>query len=212
MLNTFPTLEALALAVAADRVNGGYVKQAEYGDDYKTVTRKANKYMVMDHIKGNELLTVTDVDRKSADTLLTHFRGYMMLQLAGKLNEFQQTVFGVIAKDEISIKNQYECSIVSCLPKVYRTDLQRKELDAKKRSSTPIQEDNFRGEIIIEACRYSTYYDKFRITARAENKILDFWYRESLEQATGMPYMIKGKVKARRGDGTTQLNYVKITG
>ena len=210
MSNTFPTLEALSIAVAADRVNGGYVKQAEYGDDYKTVTRKANKYMVMDHIKGNELLAVTDADRKSAETMLTHFRGYLMLQLAGKLNDFQQTVFSVISKDEISIKNQYECSIVSCLPKVYRTDLQRKEIDAKKRNSTPIQEDNFQGEIIVEACRYSVYYDKFRITARTENKILDFWYRESLE--SGMPYMIKGRVKARRADGTTQLNYVKITG
>ena len=210
MSNTFPTLEALSIAVAADRVNGGYIKQAEYGDDHKTVTRKANKYMVMDHIKGNEMLDVTDADRKAADTMLTHFRGYMMLQLAGKLNDFQQTVFNVISKDEISIKNQYECSIVGCLPKVYRTDLQRKELDAMKRVSTPIEANNFHGEIIVEACRYSVYYDKFRITARTENKILDFWYRESLE--TGMPYMIKGKVKARRGDGTTQLNYVKIIG
>jgi len=207
MNHTFPTLEALSIAVAADRVNGGYVKQAEYGDDHAAIP---NKDMVMDHIKGNEMLAVTDADCKSADVMFTHFRGYVMLQLAGKLNDFQQTVLSVISKDEISIENRYECSIVSCLPTVYRTDLQRKEIDAMKRSSTPIKEDNFRGEIIAEACRYSVYYDKFRITARAGNKVIDFWYRESLE--TGMPYVIKGKVKARRGDGTTQLNYVKITG
>jgi len=208
MSKTFSTLEALSVAVAADRINGGYVKHAEFGDDQQQIKRQANKYMVMDHCRGTNILSITDTDLETAKTMLTHFRGYIMLQLSGKLNEFQHTVLGVISKDEINYSKQYECSIVSCLPKAYRTDLQRKELDAMKRSSTPIQEDNFKGEIIIEACRYSVYYDKFRITARTENKILDFWYRESLE--TGMPYMIKSKVKARRGDGTTQLNYVKI--
>lgn len=208
MSKTFPTLEALAVAVAADRINGGYVKQAEFGDDKEAIKRQANKYMVMDHCRGADVLTITAADRKHAEKMLTHFRGYMLLQLSGKLNEFQSTVLSIISKDEITYAKQYECSIVGCLPKVYRTDLERKQLDEKKRGSTPIKSDNFHGEIIVEACRYSVYYAKFRITARTENKILDFWYRESLE--TGMPYIIKGKVKNRRNDGTTQLNYVKI--
>ena len=209
MTQTFQTLEALAVAVAADRINGGYVKHPEYGDANElNILRRANKYMVMDHCRGVNQLAVTDTDRDTAKEMLTHFRGYVMLQLAGKLNDFQQTVLTVISNDEISFRTQYECSIVSCLPKVYRVDQEKREIDQKKRSSTVIDTDNFRGEIIVEACRYSVYYGKFRITARTENKIMDFWYRESLEN--GMPYSIKGKVKARRGDGTTQLNYVKI--
>jgi len=209
MSKTFPTLEALAVAVAADRINGGYVKHAEFGDvKGYNVLRRANKYMVMDHCLGVNKLEVTDADRTAAKEMLTHFRGYVMLQLAGKLNDFQQTVLTVISNDEISYRSQYECSIVSCLPKVYRVDQEKREIEQKKRVSTVVETDNFRGEIIVEACRYSVYYGKFRITACAENKIMDFWYRESLED--GMPYSVKGKVKARRGDGTTQLNYVKI--
>lgn len=210
MSKTFSTLEALAVAVAADRINGGYVKHAEFGDDQQQIKRQANKYMVMDHCRGTDILSITDTDRETAKTMLTHFRGYVLLQLAGKLNEFQHTVLSVISKDAIEYSKQYECAIVSCLPKVYRTDLERRLLEDKKRGSTPIEANNFHGEIIVEACRYSVYYGKFRITARTEDKIIDFWYRESLE--TGMPYMIKGKVKARRSDGTTQLNYVKIIG
>ena len=162
----------------------------------------------MDHCRGIDLLAVTDSDRDSAKEMLTHFRGYVMLQLAGKLNDFQQSVLTVISKDEISYRTQYECSIVSCLPKIHRVDQEKRKIEQKKRKSTVVETDNFRGEIIVEDCRYSVYYDKFRITARTENKILDFWYRGSLEN--GMPYSVKGKVKARREDGTTQLNYVKI--
>jgi hypothetical protein len=48
---------------------------------------------------------------------------------------------------------------------------------------------------------------KYRTTAAMNGGFVDFWFAESLE--VGSEHTIKGKIKAIRGDNTTQLNYVK---
>jgi hypothetical protein len=51
-------------------------------------------------------------------------------------------------------------------------------------------------------------YNKFKISGRMRESFIDFWFTKPLEGSV----RIKGKIKSVRGDKTTALNYVKITG
>ena len=84
----------------------------------------------------------------------------------------------------------------------------RKELTSEIRNSTQLMGnvgDKIQGEIEIVKSYYSQEYNKYRITAKLVDSFVDFWYKADI---TG-EVRIKGKIKAQRGDKTTQLNYVK---
>ena len=89
-------------------------------------------------------------------------------------------------------------------------DQARKELDSEIRSSTQLDAavgDKIQGEIEVIKSYYSKEYNKYRITAKLGDSYVDFWFGKDLTGTVG----IKGKVKAQRGNNTTQLNFVKIT-
>ena len=54
----------------------------------------------------------------------------------------------------------------------------------------------------------ASMYNKFKIKARMGEAFVDFWFGKELAGDV----RIKGKIKRIRGDKTTQLNYVKISG
>jgi hypothetical protein len=87
-------------------------------------------------------------------------------------------------------------------------DQSRKELDSNIRSSTQLTAavgDKVQGEVEVIKSFYSKDYNKFRITAKLGDSFVDFWFGKDLKGTVG----IKGKVKAQRGNNTTQLNFVK---
>jgi sulfur relay (sulfurtransferase) DsrC/TusE family protein len=205
--DTKTACEVFAVAIAADRINEGYVKHPQYDSEGK-LSKIENKKMVYNHLFRDEQIIVTEEDYKCANLIREHFNGYLMLQLSGKINDFQRAVLKTVQIENFASTNRLEVSIVASLPKVYRSDLERQDLKEKTYQSSHIVEDVFQGNIKVESCRYSQYYDKFRISATVDSKVIDFWYKDILD--TGKIYQIKGKVKNRRDDRTTQLNYVKI--
>jgi hypothetical protein len=198
-----------AAAVAVDRENGGYLKYAEQDENYNIVKRP-NKEILKDHLfTASAKVRITDKDRAQAKIIREHFKGYLFNQLAGKLNPFQNSALKCAQLEEFTNKNRLEVALISCLPMVYRNDQDRKKINEAKRSSSHIKGDNFYGEIVIRNVNYSSIYCKFLITAQTKDgNVVNFWYREDL--GTGNTVTAKGKVKARRDDNTTQLNYVKI--
>jgi hypothetical protein len=60
----------------------------------------------------------------------------------------------------------------------------------------------------VISARFNPDYAKHKITARMGESFVDFWFGKEL---TG-ELRIKGKIKTQRGNKTTQLNYVKISG
>ena len=64
------------------------------------------------------------------------------------------------------------------------------------------------GDITVLKSYYSQEYAKHKITARMGEAFVDFWFGKELAG----DLRIKGKIKRIRGDKTTQLNYVKISG
>ena len=198
------------LAVAADRMNGGYVKADIYAENLDVVQKQANKTMVKGWLRNNQNpATAADVER--GREVRNYFNGYLLKQIAGKINDFEQTALRIAQMDEFTNRNMLEFSVVSCLPSVMLRDQSRKELKSAISSSVQLageEGDKITGEIEVFKCDYNTTYDKFMVQARMGDSYVSFWFGSRLDGAVN----IRAKIKSHRGDNTTQLNFVKIIG
>ena len=208
----FTADQVWGLAVAADRINGGYFKEDVYvmeNDCQKRVTQ-ANKLMVKQWLREGSFSEATAEDVEKGREVRNYFNGFLLKQISGKINDFEQQALRIAQMDEFTGRNLLEFAIVSCLPSVMIRDQSRNELAREVRASTQLQGavgDKIQGEIEVVKSYYSKDYDKFRVTAKLVDSFVDFWYNTNLE--AGQKLSIKAKIKSVRGDNTTQLNFVK---
>ena len=199
-------------AAAAQRINEGYFKEdqwdtAEAGVKIKT----ANKSLVKAWLRDEDYSLVTAADIAAGETARNHFKSYTLLAIAGRLNEFQQTAMKLAAKEEFTGRDIYDFAVISCLPSVAVRDASNSELRREIYTSEQLQGavgDTVVGDITVLTARFNPDYNKHKITARMGESFVDFWFGKEL---TG-ELRIKGKIKVQRGNKTTQLNYVKISG
>jgi len=200
-----------ALAVIADRMNGGYEKNqvGRYQDDEWVVMKEANKVIVKQWLREGGM-EPTEQDIAQGLECRNYFKGFLMKQLAGKLNDFEATALRVAQKDEFTGRDMLDFAIISCLPSVQRRDQARQDIAREVYGSTQLQGqpgDKIQGEITIVKCHYSSMYGKYRITAQLGDSFVDFWFASECQVGDRMT--IKAKIKRLRDDKTTQLNYVK---
>jgi len=211
----FTADQVWGLAVAADRINGGYFKEDVYvmeNECQKRITQ-ANKLMVKQWLREGAFTEATQADIEKGREIRHYFNGFLLKELSGKINDFERQALKIAQIDEFTSKNLLEFAIVSCLPSVMLRDQSRNELAREVRQSTQLQGnvgDKIQGEIEIVKSYYSQEYNKFRITAKLVDSFVDFWYNTNMD--TGSRVSIKAKIKSVRGDNTTQLNFVKRIG
>ena len=199
-------------AAAAQRINEGYSKEdqwdtAEAGVKIKT----ANKSLVKNWLARGDYSLVTAADIAAGQTARNHFKSYTFLAIAGRLNEFQETAMKLAAKEEFTGRDIYDFAVISCLPSVAVRDAANSELKREIYTSEQLQGDvgdAVVGDITVISARFNPDYNKHKITARMGESFVDFWFGKELEGEL----RIKGKIKTQRGNKTTQLNYVKISG
>ena len=198
-------------AAAAQRINDGYFKEPEFEPDSNTIVRKANKTMVKDWLRENNFVEVSEADYAAGRQAREHFKSYMLLAMTGKLNDFQQTAYKIATKEEFTGRDLYDFAVISCLPSVAQRDQQRTDIKREIYASSQLvgnEGDAVVGDITVLKSYYSQEYAKHKITARMGEAFVDFWFGKELAGDV----RIKGKIKRIRGDKTTQLNYVKISG
>jgi hypothetical protein len=212
----FTADQVWGLAVAADRINEGYFKEPVWTQPDNDLTgpmvlvKDANKLMVKQWLRTNNFTAATAEDIAKGQEIRNYFNGFLLKQISGKINEFEQQALRIAQMDEFTGKHMLEFAIVSCLPSVMIRDQSRNELAREVRHSTQLTGnvgDKIQGEIEVVKCYYSKDYDKFRVTAKLVDSFVDFWYNSNLE--AGDRISIKAKIKSVRGDNTTQLNFVK---
>ena len=213
----FTADQVWGLAVAADRVNGGYFKEPVWSTPEDAtppkVVKDANKLLVKQWLRTNNFTAASEADIEKGREIRNYFNGFLLKQISGKINEFEQQALRIAQMDEFTGRNMLEFAIVSCLPSVMIRDQSRNELAREVRSSTQLQGavgDKIQGEIEIVKSYYSQEYNKFRITAKLVDSFVDFWYNTNID--AGSRVSIKAKIKSVRGDNTTQLNFVKRIG
>jgi hypothetical protein len=212
----FTADQVWGLAVAADRINEGYFKEPVWTQPDNDLTgpmvlvKDANKLLVKQWLRTNNFTVATEADIEKGREVRNYFNGFLLKQISGKINEFEQQALRIAQMDEFTGKNMLEFAIVSCLPSVMIRDQSRNELAREVRGSTQLQGavgDKIQGEIEVVKSYYSKDYNKYRITAKLVDSFVDFWYNSNLE--AGQKLSIKAKIKSVRGDNTTQLNFVK---
>ena len=208
----FTADQVWGLAVAADRINGGYFKEDVYvmENECRKMTKQANKLMVKAWLRTGAFSEATTEDIEKGREIRNYFNGFLLKQISGKINDFEQQALKIAQMDEFTGKNMLEFAIVSCLPSVMLRDQSKNELAREVRNSTQLQGnpgDKIQGEIEIVKCYYSQEYNKYRITAKLVDSFVDFWYNTNMD--AGDRVSIKAKIKSVRGDNTTQLNFVK---
>ena len=212
----FTADQVWGLAVAADRINEGYFKEPVWTQPDNDLTgpmvlvKDANKLLVKHWLRTNNFTAASEADIEKGREVRNYFNGFLLKQISGKINEFEQQALRIAQMDEFTGKNMLEFAVVSCLPSVMIRDQRRNELAREVRGSTQLQGavgDKIQGEIEVVKSYYSKDYNKYRITAKLVDSFVDFWYNTNLEAGTRLS--IKAKIKSVRGDNTTQLNFVK---
>jgi hypothetical protein len=213
----FTADQVWACAVAAQRINGEYLKEPVWTQPDNDLTgpmvlvKDANKLMVKQWLRTENFSLVTAADHEQGQEIRNYFNGYLLKQISGKINEFEQTALRIAQMEEFTGRNLLEFAVISCLPSVMLRDQDRKELKDAINSSTQLTGevgDKIQGVIDVFRCDYQQMYDKFKVQARMGDSYVSFWFGSRVDGTV----TIRAKIKAQRGDNTTQLNFVKIVG
>ena len=207
----FTAEQVWACAAAAQRINGGYLKEDQRDHHTGLVVKTANKLLVKDWLRTNDYSQITAADTAEGIRARNHFKSYTLLAIAGRLNEFQETAMKLAAKEEFTGRDMYDFAVISCLPSVSVRDAANAELKREIYTSEQLhgaEGDRIQGEVTVINTRFNPDYNKHKIRGRMGESFVDFWFGQELKGEL----RIKGKVKVQRGNKTTQLNYVKIVG
>ena len=204
-------------AVAAQRINGSYVKETQHRLDDTigtiVVDKRRNRDIMVDILANPAQLTVEDIAqgqecRKFLQNDIT-FRA-----LKGRLTDFDSSTSKVIAvEDEFdTVKHKLELAVVACLPQSHARSLERQAVQERVRQTSGelIGNPGDKVTLAVEIVKsnYSQQWNTWYATGvTADNSAVFFAYRQEL--ARGAKHTIQGTVKAHR-DGSTQLNRVSI--
>jgi len=222
----YPTQEVLAVAVAAQRINGSYQKDVQRFSEDKP-TRHSNKEMVKFHFaKQNDVtyyidkdfvdFDVTEEDYAEVENIRNHFKRYSMELLGNNLSQFQKDAYNLISKDTIE---QSKLGIIAYVPELVKREQHensvKKTIRVEYRDSQHIgkEKDAVEGVIKIIDKRYSAQWESNNYTAVLDGNLVSFMNKFDYE--IGTMKRIKGKVKAHTKNrlfeaNETRLNYVKL--
>ena len=207
----FTAEQVWACAAAAQRINGGYLKEDQRDHHTGLVVKTANKLLVKDWLRTNDYSQITAADTAEGIRARNHFKSYTLLAIAGRLNEFQTTAMQLAAKEEFTGRDMYDFAVISCLPSVSLRDAANAELKREIYTSEQLhgaEGDRIQGEVTVINTRFNPDYNRFKVRGRMGESFVDFWFGSALEGTVN----IKAKIKSQRGDKTTELNYVKVLG
>jgi hypothetical protein len=198
------------LAVAADRINDGYIKEDVFvmENECRKRIKEANKAMVRNCLRTGDFTVATPEDLERGQEVRNYFKGLLFKQLSGVITDFERQALKIAQKEEFTGRDMLDFAIVSSLPAAMIRDQQRKDHNREVLDSTQLVGavgDTVIGDITVVKSFYSKEYNKFKITARMGESFVDFWFGSDLKETV----RIKGKIKNQRDNNTTQLNYVK---
>ena len=204
-----------AAAVAAQRVNGSYLKEDLFKfneDGSRDLVSRRNRDVMMDFLAGNG--TITDEDRAEGREVRRYLQNDLTFRaLKGRLSEFDASVSRVVAvEDEFdSVQHRLELAVVACLPQSRQRSLARANKDERLAHCKPVDANiNDKVNLNVEVIQgnYSQQWGIYWITAVTEDSRAVFFSSKQNYDA-GQWLTVRGTVKAQR-DGRTQLNRVKV--
>lgn len=206
-----------AAACAAQRINGGYIKDACYQwDEANNVQRlvaRRNRDVMMEFLANPNQLTVEDVEAGE------RVRSFLQQDLTfravkGKLTEFDSAVSRCVAVQDYfhAHQHKYELAVIASLP----SSVQRTEAKQNAESRVAFARggligkvgDKVLAQVEVLSAVYSQNYNCWFIKGITDqDQPVFFSYKERHDAGTWLT--VQGTVKAHR-DNLTQLNRVKV--
>ena len=222
-LKTVSTQEALAIAVAAQRINGAYIKDTRRFSEPNNKTLLSNQEIVKIAFASTDNPTPTDYvkptptadDYAQVAELHKWMKRYVMLGL-GDLGNFKHEMIQSISKDTVAVNNLGRIAFV---PEFVKRDKHEtgltKEIRVEYRDSQYLgkEKDVVEGVVKILDKHYSQQWESFNYVAVIDGNLVSFMNK--FEHNIGEMKRIKAKVKAQGKNklfsaNETRLNYVKI--
>ena len=222
-LKTVPTQEALALAVAAQRINGAYIKDTRRFSEAENKTQFANKEIVkyafasIDNPVPDDYVRPIPTADDYAQVAEVHswMKRYVMLGL-GDIDDFKRDMINAVSADVVTVNN---LGRVAFIPEFVKRDMHetglKKEIRVEYRDSKYLGNvaDMVEGVVKILDKRFSAEWESYNYTAVMDGNLVSFMNK--YEHEVGAMKRIKGKVKAQTKNklfsaNETRLNYVKL--
>ena len=219
-LKTVPTQEALAFAVAAQRINKGYVRDTRrFSEDNPTIfsNKEIVKFAFNPDYRPNDFVMPkpTAEDYEEVAEIHKWMKRYVMLGLA-ELDDFKRDMIDSVSQDTV-IKNNL--GRVAFIPEFVKRDKHEtgltKEIRIEYRDSQYLgkEKDVVEGVIKILDKRYSSQWESYNYVAVIDGNLVSFMNKFPYD--VGSMLRLKGKVKAQSKNklfsaNETRLNYVKL--
>ena len=219
-LKTVPTQEALAFAVAAQRINKGYVKDTRrFSEDNPTIfsNKEIVKFAFNPDYRPNDFVMPkpTAEDYEEVAEIHKWMKRYVMLGLA-ELDDFKRDMIDSVSQDTV-IKNNL--GRVAFIPEFVKRDKHEtgltKEIRIEYRDSQYLgkEKDVVEGVIKILDKRYSSQWESYNYTAVMDGNLVSFMNKFPYDVDSML--RVKGKIKAQTKNklfsaNETRLNYVKL--
>jgi hypothetical protein len=220
-----PVEIVLQLACAAERQQGGYVKEIESvfaSDGQFAFMKQPNKTLVQlalgaawtsDPAMLPESLHIIADDIELAKEIQKYFKRLMFAAIAGN-NEFQTEVNQLLTSGVVP---NNRLGFIACLPSVYKRDYASTQIEKRVRTL----DEGYLGDIgsvisdkdcEVLSSKRSKNFDAYNIDAIIDNKMVSWFSKIDLK--LGPCVVIKGKIKDhnlhwKHHNLVTRLNYVK---
>lgn len=224
-LKTVSTVDALAVAVAAQRIRNGYQKHTQRFSTEGKTTEHSNKEMVKFYFAskaGNYVdpdfvpFEPTTEDYQTVAEIQKWMKRYIMLSL-GDLDDFKRDMISAVSEETVSVNN---LGRVAFIPEFVKRDQHesglKKEIRVEYRDSQYLGKEKDSVEAVVKILdkRYSAQWESYNYTAvTTDGNLVSFMNK--FEQNVGDTKRIKAKVKAQTKNrlfdaNETRLNYVKL--
>ena len=224
-LKTVPTQEALAMAVAAQRINRAYIKDTRRFSEPDNKTQFSNKEIVkfafytetnINHLPSDFVRPIpTADDYVQVAEIHKWMKRYVLLGL-GDLDDFKRDMIESVSQDTVIYNN---LGRVAFIPEFVRRDKHEagltKEIRIEYRDSQYLgkEKDVVEGVIKILDKRYSSQWESYNYTAVMDGNLVSFMNK--FEHNVSDMKRIKAKIKSQTknklfGANETRLNYVKL--
>ena len=205
-----------AAACAAQRVNGGYIKECvfEYTDGQPPrLIRDKNRHIMAHFLANPDQLLAEDLAEGQRVRSFLH-QDLTFRAVKGKLTEFDSAVSRCLAVDTEfdSYAHKYELAVVASLPASAERTEKRQDADSRvafaRGGLIGAVGDKVLAQVEVLSAVYSQNYNCWFIKGITDkDQPVFFSYKQKHDAGTWLS--IQGTVKAHR-DNLTQLNRVKV--
>ena len=203
--------DAMAAAVAAQRVNGSYIKR------YDAKEGELSNGALMREFLNAEMknFNIFEADYAVASEILEYLDSKMIELIAGTLHDYWKNLVLLTEQKTIKSDDFKTLALIASVPNSYKNAIgrenAREEIRQIAENSHHIGKvgDNIAAEVIIKSAVYSANYNKWYHTALTNDQnLVCFPLSEQLERGTVVS--LTARVHKHDDNNQTRLHYVRM--